>query len=72
MTSAPNYDKVGCGKYKKMDQRGRLTGYEFVWEGLKVAEGLIKAQAKVLGIPGQTFSTNLLPDIPLAVQVRIL
>jgi hypothetical protein len=62
MTSAPNCDKVGCGKYKKMNQGGRLTGYEFVWEGLKVAEGLIKAQAKVLGVPGQSCSTNLLPE----------
>lgn len=55
MTSAPNYDKIGCGKYEKMDQRGRLTGYEFVWECLEVAESLIKAQAKVLGVPGQFY-----------------
>lgn len=38
-----------------MDQGGRLTGYEFVWKGLKVAEGLIKAQAKVLGPKSFTF-----------------
>ena len=50
MTSAPNHDKVSCGKYKKIDQRGRLTGYEFVREGPKVVEGFIKAQAKVLGV----------------------
>ena len=45
MTSAP---KVGCGEYGKMDQWRRRTGYEFVREGLKVVESLIKAQAKVL------------------------
>ena len=54
MTSAPKHERFSSANMRKWMNGGRLTGYEFVWEDLKVVEGLIKAQAKILGISGHS------------------